>query len=171
MYQINDLIVFGNNGVCKVGNIGVPDIAGIEKEKQYYTLTPIYSKGSVVYTPVDNSKVSMRKIITKEEAQKLLDNIPSIPTKRIDNEKFPEEYYKSAISSQNCEMLVQLIKTVHIKQKQKMNEGKKLAQIDERYRKQAEDMLYSELAIVLDLPKENMKAYVEGRALQAEQDI
>jgi hypothetical protein len=36
--------------------------------------------------------------------------------------------------------------------------------------KQAEDMLYSELAIVLDIPKENMKTYIERRVLQVEQN-
>jgi CarD family transcriptional regulator len=59
---------------------------------------------------------------------------------------------------------------VYVKQQQKNSEGKKLGQVDERYMKQAEDMLYSELAIVLDIPKENMKTYIERRALQVEQN-
>ncbi len=168
MYQINDLVVFGNNGVCRIESIGVPNITGIEKEKQYYTLVPIYSKGSVIYTPVDNSRVSMRKIITIEEAQELMDNIPSIPTLKTENEKYVDVIYKSAMSSQNCEALIQIIKTVYIKQQIKVREGKKLAQVEERYMKQAEDLLYSELAIVLDMPKEEMKTYIEHRTLQLE---
>jgi CarD family transcriptional regulator len=59
---------------------------------------------------------------------------------------------------------------VYVKQQQKNSEGKKLGQVDERYMKQAEDMLYSELAIVLDIPKENMKTYIERRVLQVEQN-
>lgn len=165
MYQINDLIVFGNNGVCRVENIGTPNITGIEKDKQYYTLIPIYTRGSVIYTPVDNTKVSMRKIITKEEAEKLIDNILSIPTMNIENEKLIDENFKNAISSQNCEELIMVIKTVYIKQQQKNRQGKKVGQVYERYMKQAEDLLYNELAIVLDIPKEKMKDYVELKAL------
>jgi len=169
MYQINDLIVFGNNGVCKVENIGVPNISGIDKNLQYYTLIPINTKGSVLYTPVDNLKISMRKIITIEEAEELLDKILSIPTFTIDNPIFPDENYKNAISSQNCEELIKVIKTVYLKQQDKKSEGKKISQVDERYMKQAEDLLYSELAIVLDIPKEEMKSYVELRVSQLEQ--
>ncbi|MHB8130305.1 MAG: CarD family transcriptional regulator [Mobilitalea sp.] len=165
MYQINDLIVFGNSGVCRVDKIGVPDISGIEKNKQYYTLIPIYLKGSIVYTPVDNTRVSMRKIITIDKAQMLIDNIPSIPTLEMDNEKYVDENYRRAISSQNCEELIQVIKTVDIKQQSKNREGKKLAQVDERYRKQAEDLLFSELAVVLDMPKEKIRNYIELRSL------
>jgi len=169
MYQINELVVFGNNGVCKIENIGVPNISGIVKDMQYYTLTSIFSKGSVIYTPVINSKVSMRKIITIEEAQELMDNIQSIPIMIVESEKYLDEKYRSAISSQKCEDLLQIIKTVYIKQQQKESEGKKLGQVDERYMKQAEDMLYSELSIVLDIPKEKVKAYINIRALPLEQ--
>lgn len=165
MYQINDLIIYGNSGVCKVEDIGVPNIIGIEKNQQYYILTPIYSKGSVVYTPVDNSKVSMRKIITFEEAQALLDSIQSIPIFKIDDEKLLIEKYRGAISSQDCEELIKVIKTVYIKQQNKISQGKKLGQIEEKYMKQAEDLLYSELAVVLDMPKDKMKTYIEQRAL------
>jgi len=169
MYQINELVVFGNNGVCKIESIGVPNISGIVKDKQYYTLTSIFSKGSIIYTPVENSKVSMRKIITIEEAQELMDNIQSIPIMIVESEKYLDEKYRSAISSQKCEDLLQIIKTVYIKQQQKESEGKKLGQVDERYMKQAEDMLYSELSIVLDIPKEKVKAYINIRALPLEQ--
>jgi CarD family transcriptional regulator len=169
MYQINELVVFGNNGVCKIENIGVPGISGIVKDMQYYTLTPIFSKGSVIYTPVANSKVSMRKIITIEEAQELMDNIQSIPIMKIESEKYLDEKYRSAISSQKCEDLLQIIKTVYIKQQQKESEGKKLGQVDERYMKQAEDMLYNELSIVLDLSKEKVKNHINIRALQQDQ--
>ncbi len=168
MYQVNDLIIYGNNGVCKVEEIGIPNIMGIDRKKQYYILSPIYSKGSLIYTPVENSKVTMRRIITIEEAQELIDCIPSIPTIEIGNDKFLDEKFRSAISSQDCEELIKVIKTVYIKQQDKISEGKKPSQVDERYFKQAEDLLYGELAIVLDMPKEKMKTYVELRTVSCD---
>lgn len=41
MYQIGDLIVYGGEGVCRVEEIGVPKISGINKQRQYYTLAPL----------------------------------------------------------------------------------------------------------------------------------
>lgn len=169
MYQINELIVYGNSGVCRVLEIGVPDIAGIDKNKKYYILTPIYSKGSLIYTPVETSKIPMRRVITMDKAQELLESIPSIPTINIGNEKFAEEKYRSAISTQDCKELIKVIKTVYLRQQDKISEGKKLSQTDERYFKQAEDLLYGEIAIVLNMPREKMKTYIELRTMQIEQ--
>lgn len=165
MYQINDLIIYGNRGVCMVEDIGIPSISGIDKNQQYYILIPVDSKGSVIYTPVDNSKISMRSIITIEKAQELLDNIQSIPIFEVDNERFVDDIYKRAINSNVCEELIKVIKTVYSRQQSKVSRGKKLGQTEERYMKLAEDLLYSELAIVFDKPKEKMKTYVELRAL------
>jgi len=166
MFHINDLIIYGSSGICRIEAIGTPGIDGIDANKQYYILVPINSKRSVIYTPVDNQKVTMRSIISYERAQELIDSIPLIPTIEICNSKFTDEKYKNAINSQDCEELIKVIKTIYIKQHDKNNEGKKPSQMDERYMRQAEDLLYSELAIVLDMPKDKMKNYIELRVLQ-----
>ena len=70
MYEIGQLIVYGNEGVCRVEEIGTPKISGVDKHRDYYTLAPIYREGKV-FTPVD-SKVFMRPVITREEALALI---------------------------------------------------------------------------------------------------
>ena len=52
MYNIGELIVYGRSGVCRVENIGYPEIPGIKKDKLYYTLVPLYNKGKI-FIPVD----------------------------------------------------------------------------------------------------------------------
>ncbi len=166
MYQINDLIIYGKNGVCKVEGIGSPNISGIDKEKQYYILKPVYSKSGVIYTPVDNEKVQLRSVISERDAEELIQSIPDIPTFEDCNDKMVEMKYKEAINTQDCKELVKIIKTIYEKQEAKTKEGKKLGQIDERYRKQAEELLYSELAVVLDMDREAVKEYVEDRVVK-----
>ena len=41
MYQINDLVMYGSIGVCKVTDITKPDFAGSDEEKLYYVLEPV----------------------------------------------------------------------------------------------------------------------------------
>ena len=53
MYEIGQLIVYGNEGVCRVEEIGTPKISGVDKHREYYTLAPIYREGKV-FTPVDS---------------------------------------------------------------------------------------------------------------------
>ena len=40
------------------------------------------------------------------------------------------------------------------------NQGKKVTATDDRYFKQAEDVLFSELSFVLNIPKENMQQFI-----------
>ncbi len=164
MYKMNDLIIYGSCGVCKIIEVGVPDITGIDKNKQYYTLMPINTRGKFIYTPIDNQKVLMRKTITEEQAKELIDLIPFIPALKSGNQKLMEEKYKKAINSLDFTELIKMIKALEEKQQEKLIEGKKLSMSDERYMKQAEDLLYSELAIVLKRPKDDMKAYIERRS-------
>ena len=43
-------------------------------------------------------------------------------------------------------------------------QGKKATTVDERYFHAAEEQLYEELSIALDMPKEGMRAYIGARA-------
>lgn len=42
MFQINDLVVYGKNGVCSVKGIGTLSL--INNDRIYYTLVPVYNK-------------------------------------------------------------------------------------------------------------------------------
>ena len=95
MFQVGDLIVYGNTGVCRVEKIGTPDLAGVPDGVDYYTLSPYYSQNSKIFTPCDNDKVVMRPIISKREARKIVKEIPSIGLLIITDEKKREEKFKA----------------------------------------------------------------------------
>ena len=79
MFKIGDYVVCGNKGVCVVENIAALEISGVDKERQYYILKPKYQSGSTVYVPVDSPRDSIRHVLEKEEAQRLIAAIPEIP--------------------------------------------------------------------------------------------
>lgn len=142
MYEIGQLIVYGNEGVCRVEEIGTPKISGVDKHRDYYTLAPIYREGKV-FTPVD-SKVFMRPVITREEALALIDRIPQMTAEVYENSnlRFLNEHYQQCIQNYTCADLLQLIKDVRAKRRQMTERGKKLGLVDERYMKRAEEMLH-----------------------------
>ena len=74
MFSIGEYIVYGMNGVCKVEEIGPMNMSGVDSDKIYYTLLPLYTKGSRVFTPVDNQKVVMRPVISEQEVCELIDS-------------------------------------------------------------------------------------------------
>ncbi len=160
MFKTGDFIIFGTKGVCQVEQVGSLNLDGIPKDKLYYTLAPYYSHGSTVFTPVDNQKVIMRPVLTKEEAEDLLDEMKDIETLWIGNEKLREMKYKEALRTCDCREIVKIIKTIYLRKRSRMAAGKKITFIDEKYFKIAEENLYGELAVALGMDRESVRKYV-----------
>ncbi|SHK47722.1 CarD family transcriptional regulator [Hespellia stercorisuis] len=160
MYKIDDYVIYGLKGVCQVVDVGYLDIDCLNKEKKYYTLHPLYSDGSLIYTPVDSGKVRMRKILTYEEAQELINRIPSIEEIDISEERVREATYKATMEKHDCNEWIRIIKTLYLRGQERQQEGKKTTAVDERYLHAAEECLYGELAVSLKMDKDKVKAYI-----------
>ena len=162
MYQKDQLIIYGNSGVCRIDEIGVPKNLPVpDKGTLYYKLTPIHGS-ETIYVPVDSS-VFMRPVLTREQAIALISKIPEIPENifPIHNQKAMAEYYRSSIQSHQCEKLVQLIKTVRKKDHALSCCGKKLGKTDLQYMKQAKILLEEEISVALKIPFEETSKYIE----------
>ena len=68
MYQIDDIVVYESSGVCRVRDIQELTFSEAAGAKRYYVLTPLFSSGDVIYTPVDSTKTVLRPVISREEA-------------------------------------------------------------------------------------------------------
>lgn len=163
MFKVGEYIVYGMNGVCRVEDIGVMDLNGVDSDKEYYTLAPLYTKGSKVYTPVDNQKVVMRLVVSKEKAYELIDNMQSVNEIEVEDDKRRELAYKDAIKSCECVEWIRIMNTVTKRKQERIAQGKKMSACDERYLKAAQDHLYGELAISLGLEKAEVGEYIEHR--------
>lgn len=171
MFHENDLIVYGNTGVCRVKAIGpLKGISEASEDRMYYTLEPVYDQKGTIYTPVD-TKVYMRMVISPDEARALIEKIPKIKARPLEcqNQRLLSEQYQASISTHRCEDLVQLIRTVYMRSKQALANGKKPAQVDERYMKRAKELLYGELAAALDMPYKDVELYIRSTVETMEQ--
>ena len=163
MFQAGDVIVCGTHGVCRVEKVGPLSSAVADRDRLYYTLKPLYERGSVVFTPVDNEKMVIRPVISREEALRLIDGIRDAEALGIEDERKREENYKTALKSCGAEELVKMTKTINARKRSRAARGKKATDADSRYVKLAEDYLYGELAISLDLERDQVKAFIRER--------
>lgn len=160
MFKTGDCIVYGSYGVCKIQSIGPMDMSGATKDTLYYTLEPVYAPGSKVYTPVGNKKVIMRPVISQEEVKELLDDIPEIEQLLVADERSCEQMYKNALRTCECRELIKIIKALCLRKKIRQEDGKKVTAIDEKYLKLAENQLYGELAVPLNMERDKVEAYI-----------
>lgn len=163
MFKKGDYIMYGNIGTCEVVDITTMNIDGVPKNKLYYILRPYNQKGNKVFTPIDNQKIKMRPIVSKERAYEIIDNMSSIEELWIGNDKLREENYKECMRGGECTDWIKIIKTLYVRKQKRMEEGKKITSIDEKYLKIAEEYLLSECSIAIGISKEEMRDYILKR--------
>lgn len=164
MFQPGDMVVYGTTGVCRVEEITRPNLTGVDRNKAYYLLKPLYQDG-VIYTPVENGKVSIRPVISREEAEALIDLIPSIQAEvcHAPTLQALAQHYQTAVRSHDCKDLVELMMSIYTKRCQAEAQKRRLGMVDERYMKQAERLLYGELSVALRIPFDEVQPYIARR--------
>ena len=159
MYKIGEKVIYGNTGVCVVTDITKVVSPGIDSEREYYVLKPVFDSGTI-YAPTSECVVPMRKIITKKDAEALIDMIPTITAKAFHGDAMREleEHYKDKIRGCTCEDLIELTMSIYAKR-----DGGKFGAIDKRFMKQAESLLFGEFSVVLGIAKDEVAEYIDSR--------
>ncbi|MBR4724762.1 MAG: CarD family transcriptional regulator [Lachnospiraceae bacterium] len=165
MFNVGEFVVFGTDGVCMVENVGALEMEGVAKDKQYYTLTPVGKKGSNrIFAPVDGKRVVMRKVLTVEEARDFVESLDDIGRLKIPDERKREDTYKAVLQSCDHIKITELIKEMYARRSERAAVGKKLPSVDERYFTAAENSLYSELGLSLNMEKDEIRSFMEKSA-------
>ena len=162
MFEIGEYVVCGAKGVCQIRDITHIDMSA-DKEKLYYVLAPAGDKNGTIYVPTDSEKIIMRRTISKEEAERLIDELPQIELLWVPDDKQREETYKEALRTCDYHAWVSIVKTLYQRKKERLAQGKKATAVDERYMKAAENGLYGELSLTLGVPREKMEDYIRER--------
>ncbi|MDE6454726.1 MAG: CarD family transcriptional regulator [Dysosmobacter sp.] len=164
MFQPGELVVYGSTGVCRVEGFAGLDRPGGDREKQYYLLKPLWQDG-VIYAPVDSEKVPMRPVISREEAEALIERMPGIPAAacRGGTAQALAQQYQSAVRDGGHQALIEMMKAIRRKRGVAESKNRRLGMVDERYMKQAERLLYGELATALEIPYDGVEDYIAAR--------
>lgn len=160
MFDKGQYIIYGSKGICEVRDITTLNLEGAVRDRLYYVLCPKGQKDSKIFVPVDSDKTVMRRLISGEEAEELIKRIPQIQEIWVENDKLREEKYKECMRTCECQDWVRIIKTLYARMQKRLAQGKKVTATDERYFRMAEDNLYSELAMALEVPKDEMENYI-----------
>lgn len=164
MFQVGELVMYGSTGVCRVEEIAGLDQPGGDRGRRYYLLKPLWQEG-VVYVPVDSEKAPMRPVMGRSEAEALIDRMPEIPAAvcRGGTAQALAQQYQSAVRDGGHQALIQMMKAIYLKRGAAEAKNRRLGMIDERYMKQAERMLYGELATALEIPYDGVEDYISAR--------
>ena len=115
MFEIGEYIVYGVKGVCRIEDITHIDISGADKDRLYYVLAPVGDGSGRIYAPTDNQKITMRKVISREEADQLIEDMPKIEQLWVPDDRQREARYKEAMNTCDYRAWVSIVKTLYIR--------------------------------------------------------
>ena len=154
MYHKGDYVVYKRD-VCKVNGITEKKFNNMD----YYSLSPVLDETLKIDVPVDNKLGLMRNLITKEELDNIIKKIPSIKPLSTTDKQIETEY-KKLMNSGTHEDLIKIIKTTYLRNKERLDNNKKIGDKDNSYFELAEKYLYTEFMIVLGISFDETKEYV-----------
>lgn len=159
MFSVGDKIIYGENGVCTVESIGPLTMAGAPKDKLYYYLSPLIGSGTY-FAPVD-SGAYMRPVMSRDEAEALIDAMPGIQPAICTDNRFNhvDAFYKELFKQHSCEALVSIVKGL----KSRMSDRKTKSSRAEATMKRAKDILHGELSVALEIDVKDVEDYIVSR--------
>lgn len=160
MFNVNEYVMYATTGVCQILDIKKEKLMG-NGEEEYYVLHPVYqSSSTTIKIPVNNEKVMMRRLADQDEIDELIAGIPSVDITWIENDRLRSLKCKEALRSGSCKEWIELLEVLHSRKKDRTEQGKKFAIIDDNFMKLAEKLVYEEFSVSLQIPFENVEQYI-----------
>lgn len=161
MFSVNDVVMYGSNGICRISSIEKRNLTG--KTIEYIILSPVYNDNNTFYIPADNDEAlkKLQRICTKEEVDDLIRHIKDENTEWIENDNTRKEEYSRIIKSGNRREIIKLINTMYLHRKKLSANKKKLRNTDESLFEIAENMIFEEFAYVLGIDREDVGKYIQ----------
>ena len=159
MFEVGEKIIYGENGVCTVEKVEPLGMSGASRDKLYYHLSPLIGSGTY-FAPVD-SEAYMRPVMSREEAEALIDAMPGIEPAICNDNRFNhvDAYYKELFRQHSCEALVAIVKGL----RRRMSTRKTRSSRAEATMKRARDMLHGELSVALGMELSQVEEYITSR--------
>ena len=162
MTKIGETVRYGQSGLCKIEGTCTKEIAGAPQE--YFMLTPLFKKGSTVFVPCANEELVQKMCppLCKEEISPLLSRAAEEETEWIRDFRRRSELSKKALGS--CDRLdaLLLIKSIYAHRKENQGKGTRVHTTDDYFLKDAEQLIYSELAYVQNKTYEEVEQEVKA---------
>lgn len=161
MFQLNDIVLYGAEGVYRISEIKKMDFK--EPAADYYVLKSLYKTAATIFVPVESQELRtrMRRILSADEVYSMIKAMPEEIPIWIEDEGSRVRAYREILLKGDHREIVKLIKALYLHQQEQKKIGKNLHKVDERILKDAENLLYGEFAYVLNMEREQVLPFIQ----------
>ena len=161
MFAVDEYVYYASEGVCRIADICLSPLKGMPADRQYYILHPLRNNG-VLYVPTDSETVFLRRLLTADEAEQLLNEIPGVTAFEEPNAKALRLRYTEAMHTHAPSEWVRVIKTVRQRMEHFAGASRtqRISETERGFAEDAKRFLYSELSLALNVPMGEMEQYI-----------
>ena len=161
MFNKGDVVSYGATGVCSISGECVQKVKG--ENRKYLVLKPVYSPNSTVYVPLDNGELlsKLKSLMTLEEAQELIKELPNETADWIDNDAKRAEEFEKILTGGDKKKLAGLVRALYVHRKEQLAKGRRLHAADEAFFRNAEKVLFEEFAAALGIQPNEVLSFIE----------
>lgn len=159
MYQIGDTTFYNAYGICTITGIEDRDFHG--QTQPYYILHSTHYPTLTLYHPVNSENSQLKKVLSELEAIQLLNCFKEPASAWEDRANTRSQQSKAILNSQDHLQIAQLMNTLCRKKVELEAVDKKLSPQDAQVLQRIAPILYDELAIALNVTKEQMTARID----------
>lgn len=157
MFELGEKVIYKKD-LCTIKEIKKNHYHG----KDYYVLESFKDPSLKIDIPTENLGGYLRKVMTKEEAECFISQIPGIDPIEVDDRNLGYEY-QALLNTNNSGDLIRIIKTTYLKAREREKKNKKPSDRNQEYLEKAQNYLYNELSVSLNISYEECRDYVLSR--------
>ena len=163
MYQAGEWLVYGIHGVCRV--VGTEKQLVNRKRTQFLVLEPLNQAESRFYLPTENptAMAKLKPVLSKDELNALLTSEEVREEGWIQEENLRKQYYRDLIGSGDRTALMKMVTNLYRYKAAQAASGRKFHQSDENFLRDAEKLLASEIALVMEMSAEAAREYLRSQ--------
>ena len=160
MFQRDQYVYYASGGICRVTDVQLSPLDGMPPDRQYYVLHSLHEPNGVMYIPVNSDTVFLRRLLTKEEAQSLVQEIPEVSPIVEPNAKALRVKYAESMRKHDPTEWVKVIKTVY-QRGRALPSSSRISETERTFAEDAKRYLNVELSLALEVPVQEMEHYIQ----------
>lgn len=163
MYSAGDCVIYGIHGVCRV--VGTEKQMVNRKRTEYLVLEPMNQTEARFYVPTANAAAmaKLKQVISREDWEKLLVSDELRQDNWISDENQRKQHYRDLISGGDRVSILKMVAALYRYKEEQMAAGRKFHLSDDNFLRDAEKLLASELALVMEIPADQARDYLREK--------
>lgn len=163
MFETGSIVSYGMAGVCRIDGEMRQRVKG--EMKSYLVLKPVYKENSTVYIPKDNEKLmsKIKPVLTGGEAEEIIMEMSDENIKWIASDNERTQLFKEILTGGDMKRVARMVRSLYLHRKSQYEKGRKLHAADEHFFKDAESLLFDELAHALGISPQEVGGYINER--------